>query len=75
MRGQRVDVEEQISMCTVCGGDEVDPDGDALLLCDGSVADGSPCPRTYHMRCLSPPLAAVPEGDWLCPSCAAVAPA
>ncbi|EOD17872.1 hypothetical protein EMIHUDRAFT_436340 [Emiliania huxleyi CCMP1516] len=75
VRGQRVDVEEQISMCTVCGGDEVDPDGDALLLCDGSVADGSPCPRTYHMRCLSPPLAAVPEGEWLCPSCAAVAPA
>ena len=33
-----------------------------MLLCDG-------CPRGYHMHCLRPPLATVPDGDWLCPGC------
>ena len=25
------------------------------------------------MRCLQPPLDAVPEGDWFCPACASAA--
>jgi hypothetical protein len=50
-------------VCCVCkGGDE--PDGNAILLCDGPGCSGA-----YHMACLPEPLARVPEGDWLCPSC------
>ncbi|GAB2223507.1 hypothetical protein Droror1_Dr00017648 [Drosera rotundifolia] len=33
-----------------------------LLLCDG-------CDRGYHLYCLSPILAAVPNGSWFCPKC------
>lgn len=29
----------------------------------------STCLRGFHLRCLSPPLRAVPEGDWLCTEC------
>lgn len=35
---------------------------DMLLLCDQ-------CDEGYHMECLSPPLAEVPDGDWFCPKC------
>ena len=41
-----------------------------MLLCDG---DG--CEKAFHMLCLPRPLASVPEGDWLCPSCEAGASA
>lgn len=34
-----------------------------MLLCDG-------CQRGWHTFCLTPPLPAVPEGDWFCPLCA-----
>ena len=27
------------------------------------------CPRAFHIRCLNPPLACVPEGDWYCLIC------
>lgn len=35
-----------------------------LLCCDG-------CPRSYHHRCLNPPMDSKQqvEGDWFCPSC------
>jgi hypothetical protein len=33
-----------------------------LLLCDM-------CDRAAHTFCCRPPLDAVPEGDWFCPSC------
>lgn len=42
--------------CYACGG------GGEVLLCDH-------CERVYHLRCLSPPLEKVPEGEWLCPVC------
>ncbi len=29
----------------------------------------SACLRGFHLRCLRPPLLAVPEGDWLCEAC------
>ena len=35
-----------------------------MVLCDG-------CDRGWHLQCLDPPLAAVPEGTWHCPACAA----
>jgi hypothetical protein len=27
------------------------------------------CPFVWHLRCLNPPLAAIPEGEWWCPDC------
>ena len=39
-------------------------EGNEILLCDGEG-----CGKAYHMLCLPRPLASVPEGDWLCPSC------
>lgn len=48
--------------CRVCGGLHKPAKG---LLCDY-------CDGEYHMFCLSPPLRAVPQGDWACPSCKAL---
>ena len=44
--------------CEVCGS------GGSLLCCDF-------CNLVFHLDCLDPPLAAVPEGDWACPECVA----
>lgn len=33
------------------------------------------CLEGYHMKCLTPPLSAVPEGEWLCPNCVCGRPA
>jgi hypothetical protein len=47
--------------CRKCG----DPgDEGRMLLCDN-------CDDGWHTFCLDPPLADVPEGDWLCPKCVA----
>jgi PHD-finger len=27
------------------------------------------CDNSYHLKCLNPPLSAVPEGEWFCGSC------
>ena len=42
--------------CEECGG------GGELLECDH-------CVNVYHLVCVQPPLAGVPEGEWSCPSC------
>jgi hypothetical protein len=47
--------------CEVC---LMATDGAIMLLCDG-------CGSGWHMYCLSPPLTAVPDGVWVCPSCEA----
>ncbi|KAL3523073.1 hypothetical protein ACH5RR_015907, partial [Cinchona calisaya] len=39
--------------------------GGHLICCDS-------CPRTYHLRCLDPPLKNVPTGKWECPNCCPV---
>ncbi|GIL98109.1 hypothetical protein Vretimale_3570, partial [Volvox reticuliferus] len=46
-------------VCELCRGGHQE---DQILLCDR-------CDRGFHLFCLSPPLAAVPEGEWLCPQC------
>ncbi|KAF8655946.1 hypothetical protein AX16_002853 [Volvariella volvacea WC 439] len=46
--------------CVVCNtdhGEEDDP-----LECEK-------CDSPYHLQCLTPPLDAVPEGEWFCPEC------
>jgi hypothetical protein len=56
-RQWQAELDEKVCRaCLVPGNDE------RLLLCDG-------CDAGYHMDCLRPPMAEVPEGDWLCPRC------
>ncbi|KAI9439493.1 regulator of chromosome condensation 1/beta-lactamase-inhibitor protein II [Lactarius psammicola] len=43
--------------CLICHQDNGDP-----LACDK-------CDKPYHHTCLSPPLAAIPDGEWFCPDC------
>ena len=44
--------------CDVC------KDGGTLIEC-------SHCPKSFHLKCLDPPLKEVPEGAWFCPTCRA----
>ena len=37
---------------------------ESILCCDT-------CDKGFHLDCLTPPLAAVPDGDWSCPRCPA----
>jgi len=53
-----LDLEEA---CAICKGTATAKE--PLLECDG-------CSRGFHLKCLNPPLAAVPEGEWLCEECA-----
>lgn len=48
-----------LARCRVCndGGDD-----ESMLLCDV-------CDNGFHIYCLSPPLAAIPEGEWHCSEC------
>lgn len=46
-------------ICEICGSDEDDPN---ILLCDS-------CDKGFHLQCLTPPLLAVPEGNWYCDTC------
>ncbi|KAH9971036.1 regulator of chromosome condensation 1/beta-lactamase-inhibitor protein II [Lactifluus volemus] len=43
--------------CMICHKDDGDP-----LACDK-------CDKAYHHTCLTPPLAAIPDGEWFCPEC------
>ena len=54
----------EATACATCGSTEDAPGSNDILLCDA-------CDAGYHMRCLQPPLEAVPEGDWFCAQCAA----
>ena len=57
--GQRHQVGEELrDECVVCQeeGEET------MLECDS-------CLEGFHLTCLSPPLDAVPEGDWVCDLC------
>lgn len=50
------DCDQHNDLCEVC-----DKDGD-LLCCDS-------CSLVYHVTCVRPALATVPEGDWVCAYC------
>jgi len=65
LRASTPDAEEgEDAICTTCGeGWWVE--GNWMLLCDGPG-----CERAFHTKCLRPALDAVPEGEWLCPTCA-----
>ena len=66
--------EDAEEICAACGtthgvgvstreGDD-DAEADVMLECDG-------CLRGWHLGCLTPPLAEVPEAEWMCPLCLA----
>ena len=60
--------EEDADQCLACKHSWWVP-GNEILLCDGPGTDGNGCDSAYHLKCLVPPLACVPAGDWLCPTC------
>ncbi|PIL24867.1 transcription factor [Ganoderma sinense ZZ0214-1] len=49
-------------ICVVC--DQDNGEDDSPLECDK-------CDYPYHLKCLDPPLDAVPDGEWFCPECEA----
>ncbi|XP_015921831.1 uncharacterized protein [Parasteatoda tepidariorum] len=51
------------SVCELCNKVK---ENDTLILCDC-------CDLAYHLVCLTPPLSEVPEGNWSCSVCVAVA--
>ena len=39
-------------------------------MCDYShVRTRIQCDKPYHYKCLTPPLAGIPDGEWFCPEC------
>jgi len=52
----KVEVEAHDDYCFVCAS------VGELLCCDT-------CQRVFHLACLVPPLAAIPDGDWYCRYC------
>ncbi|KIK55454.1 hypothetical protein GYMLUDRAFT_76531 [Collybiopsis luxurians FD-317 M1] len=54
------DLEDVPELCMVCNKDN--GEDDSPLECDK-------CDSPYHLGCLSPPLEAVPPGEWFCPRC------
>ena len=60
--------DEDDTACAGCGDMAADGPRGSMLLCDI-------CPIGWHLSCLTPPLLAVPEGDWACPQCTATAAA
>ena len=47
---------EHTDFCFLC------KDGGELLCCDT-------CPLAFHLKCLFPPMKAIPDGQWSCPRC------
>ena len=63
---------EQLARCSTCRGALPI---DSLLICDGPSGN-APCGRAFHIACLNPPLAAVPDDSpFRCPACAPAAAA
>ncbi|KAF5298966.1 hypothetical protein FQR65_LT09515 [Abscondita terminalis] len=57
--GDILEQEIDFTPCEICGSSHNE---DRLLLCDG-------CDLAYHLECLDPPLAEVPDGEWYCSNC------
>ena len=53
------ELDERTHACVACGSGDDDA---TILLCDS-------CDSGWHLRCVRPPLHAVPAGEWYCPDC------
>ena len=53
---------EKDQACEVCFSVDVTRKTGPMLLCDS-------CDAGWHTKCLTPPLAKKPKGDWFCPRC------
>ena len=61
MEGPGGDDDDECGIaCVACSRTDF---AETLLLCDE-------CDRGFHMQCLMPALAQVPDGDWYCAGCA-----
>ena len=56
---QEYDNYYDVVVCETCGSGENEQE---IILCDR-------CDRGFHMSCLDPPLAEIPQGEWFCPNC------
>ena len=54
--------EPQEFACTICHSEQDVVNENEILLCDK-------CDAPYHQKCVQPPVASIPEGDWFCPQC------
>lgn len=52
-------IDVDLTACEICSNSDRE---ECMLLCDG-------CNRGYHLYCLNPPLADVPQGSWYCDNC------
>jgi len=65
---EEMDVEDEEEYSEEGEGDEHQEycakcmDGGNLYICDS-------CPKSWHLKCLNPPVRELPEGDWNCPYC------
>lgn len=56
------------------GSDEDDSEDEGCLVCDRSnkptkIILCDSCDKPFHLYCLSPPLASIPKGEWICNNC------
>lgn len=56
LKAEASEIDLTDTACEVCSSTD---NADDMLLCDR-------CDRGYHLKCLSPQMDAVPEGDWFC---------
>ena len=67
-QGEEEEEDDDDVACQSCGLRHSSKNN-AMLLCDQPG-----CSAGYHQRCLSPPLASVPAGEWICPECTTMPP-
>lgn len=51
--------DEELTPCEICSNTDRE---DVMLLCDG-------CDKGFHIDCLNPPLAEIPQTNWFCTHC------
>jgi hypothetical protein len=56
---------ERDTACFSCNSRVSAEEGSMVMV----LCDGAGCTRGYHLACLQPSRADVPEGDWYCPQC------
>ena len=58
------DEEDDPLICSICASGDASADN-PIIKCDGDHSEEV----GYHLRCLNPPLDAVPHDEWFCATC------